>query len=444
MQQLRRLTLPADLERVAALPDPEESLFKEAAAEQVFQVATSFLHMWIELLCMPSPPSGPGVSHTCHECGRRVRLDGWSLWNRALFVVGAYYDLALCQLWGAEPRPAPHAEKLISQISDASKPVQERDRSSRKEHGDITTGCSLLAYYGAALSSIGLDSSLGAFVSRLPFDPALHAAMELVVYAALSYLGSTARFDIPRGQLALCSRLMGTIAKLQRRSVGSEKKLVMAHKVGPFSAIRLAELPALARQDAAEITKYGQKHVAAVFEQQLALIMQSLGLFVVQTRTGERSVDLVCLSGDPSNAFPFLLEAKTGKRPYALPTDDERALVEYIGEVRRSVPTIGPLSFVLVVGPSPARTLGRKLERVQSRAAVPVRFCAAEEIAHLRELTPSLFPMSIFQKHMLDSPTILPTGFARELADKYEHAQALHRDLVKGMLGLEPRRSMKP
>lgn len=148
----------------------------------------------------------------------------------------------------------------------------------------------------------------------------------------------------------------------------------MEHNIGPFSAIRLQELSLLANRDKSVMRRYGKKNVERVFETQLALVlvMQSFGLYVVSTRTGQSTVDLVCISASPEERVTFLLEAKTTKATYALPKTDFRALQYYVNTVRRSLSTLPPLSFCLIVGSKASKTLGGKLAALEAEASVPV------------------------------------------------------------------------
>src|SRR6202041_1722740 len=92
------------------------------------------------------------------------------------------------------------------------------------------------------------------------------------------------------------------------------------HSRGPFSLLRLPELQLLASQDPRMQQRYGPKQVEKNFELQLALLMQSFGFYVIRTRVGERTVDLICISGDPTASYTLMVEAKTSKAPYAMPT----------------------------------------------------------------------------------------------------------------------------
>jgi hypothetical protein len=207
-----------------------------------------------------------------------------------------------------------------------------------------------------------------------------------------------------------------------------------AHKVGPFSAIRLSELAPLANRDARMVGKYGRKRIEKMFEQQLALIVQSFGFYVISTRTGERTVDLICISADPAAQFTFLLEAKTSARPYSLPRDDARALLEYIKEVQTGLTTLPQLNFVLITGPAPSSTLEKKLQALETEASVAIRFCHAHELAQLREVIPGPIPLKDFRERLLLSPRVVPTGFAQAMRSRVDELRSSHEALVRAML----------
>ena len=157
------------------------------------------------------------------------------------------------------------------------------------------------------------------------------------------------------------------------------------HKLGPFSLIRLPELSLLARRDPVIVGKYGSKQIESIFEQQLSLILQSFGFIVVRTRRGDRTVDLVCISADPRQRMTILVEAKTTKGAYSLPTDDERALLEYVRDVRENLTTMPPLAFVLIVAPKATSRIETELTSIEAKTGTPVRLISASDFAQLRE-----------------------------------------------------------
>jgi hypothetical protein len=180
--------------------------------------------------------------------------------------------------------------------------------------------------------------------------------------------------------------------------------------------------------------KYGLKRIEKVFEQQLALIVQSFGFYVISTRTGERTVDLICISADPSAHISFLLEAKTSKRPYSLPRDDARALREYIAEVQAGLTTLPPLQFALMIGPSPSTTLDRKLQALEAEVGVPIRFCSAQHFANLRGAIAGPIPLREFAERLILSQRIVSASLPEEIKTRAEQLRSSHETLVRTML----------
>lgn len=156
--------------------------------------------------------------------------------------------------------------------------------------------------------------------------------------------------------------------------------------------------------------------------------------YVVSTRTGQRTVDLICISADPTAQFTFLLEAKTSARPYTLPRDDARALLEYIQEVRGGLTTLPPLHFVLMVGPSPSATLEKKLQGLEAEARLPIRYCSADELAQLREVVAGPLPLNDFADHLLLASRVVPVGFAQTMRSRVDELRTSHEALVRTML----------
>jgi hypothetical protein len=180
--------------------------------------------------------------------------------------------------------------------------------------------------------------------------------------------------------------------------------------------------------------KYGVKHIEKIFERQLSLIFQSFGFYVVSTRIGKRTVDLVCFSDRQEAKMTFMVEAKTSAGSYGLPTDDERALVDYISDVRSSLPLLPDLKFVLILGHQPAKTLEKKLTNLEARVGIPVRFAAAQDIADLRESMPGPVPPDSFAETILTSPHVIPTGFSQTIVQRYFQKQESLDDFVQNWI----------
>jgi hypothetical protein len=203
----------------------------------------------------------------------------------------------------------------------------------------------------------------------------------------------------------------------------------------PFSSIDLFELQGLASRQPALASKYGAGGVEKQFEQQLALLMQSLGFYVVRARTGRRQVDLVCISSDPNEQYTILLEAKSTRKPYALPVSDQRALSDYTDDVRRGLVTLPPLRFVLVAAPRAASTVESKLNVLEGEVGVPIRFITAKQLASLRDLLPGPAPAASFRDLALRSDTrVLADDYPTAVAGAYAASQQAHVRFVEALL----------
>ena len=146
----------------------------------------------------------------------------------------------------------------------------------------------------------------------------------------------------------------------------------------------LDSLPALASRTEEATRTFGLKQIETLFAQQLALMAQALGFLVVPAKVGERQGDVICISNHPYTRGVFLLEAKTSRKPYALPVDDQRALHEYVKTLRATTYHLGDLQFVLLVGPVAAVRLEARLKALEATCRVPVRYCPIEHLVRFR------------------------------------------------------------
>ncbi len=195
---------------------------------------------------------------------------------------------------------------------------------------------------------------------------------------------------------------------------------------GVFSSINLSELPLLASRDPEMIQKYGSKQVERLFEKQVALIASSFGFEVGSAQIGEPMVDILC----HVPAGTFLIEAKTSSQPYALPTKDGRAIVDYVKRVRR-LEMLPPLRFVLIIGCGAAATLESKLVALENKAGAAVRFCTAADFAKLRDSTPCPLPRESFVDVILAGERVLQSEFVEEILKIDAELKKTQSDYVK-------------
>jgi hypothetical protein len=402
------------------LPLPEESALTGATPNELRRAASNFHQSWFYLLSakdlfLHGEATAPSTGET---------LDGENLWWRLFLIVGAYYDFSIRLLLRANVAGKPGVHPLpglgLSRLDEWVGKLNREDLEAlQQDLALITQGRlageeaeQLTAKLVSALRITSIEEAHEAIIweayrnlagflagtyltglfaavfgellrrTSLPLD--LIEIMDGISHRTAAQVFAGPKEDgWPPQLIKLSQRLLGTIFEQWVR-IYDEPDLDQIHRTGPFSSIRLSELAPLANRDARMMKKYGSKRIEQIFEQQLALIVQSFGLYVISTRTGERTVDLICISADPTVRFTFLLEAKTSGRPYALPRDDARALLEYIREVQAGLTTLPPLHFVLMVGPPPSLTLEKKLQALETEAGLPIRYCTAHELKEVR------------------------------------------------------------
>jgi hypothetical protein len=264
----------------------------------------------------------------------------------------------------------------------------------------------------------------------------VHAVMEDLAHSSLARLHRLS-LDAPFPQLRdLFDRLVeGGLADLAEayhdRATGWRPG---SWRPGPFSDLRVEELPLLAGRHEATIKRYGVKRVEKRFEQQLALLFQSLGFVVIETRSGSRTVDLVCISMDPNHRVTFLVEAKTSKSVYGLPAKDERALHDYVADFNRTLTTLPPLRFVMLVAHNPAKALSRKLRAFETQTGTPIRFVSALSLAQLRSDLPGPAPVGPFVELLLNGPPTTSSEFVSSLTGIYAKQQEAHKQFAQALL----------
>jgi hypothetical protein len=466
LSRLVALDISKTKEAFLNLPLPEESPLMGATSKTLHRAANNFYQSWIYLvsdkkLYLQGEATVPSTEET---------LSGKDLWWRLFFVVGAYYDFSIRLLLRGKQtvHPLPglglaKADEWVGKLNkdieavrrefillaEGNIPEEEAERlrtkllslykaSSLEEAGDAILwdmDRSLAAFFAGTYTTAVTTAVFAELLRRTNIPLELIEDMDGISHrtAAVVFAGPISSGTWPPQVRELSRRLVTTIFEQWVR-IYDRPDSDKSYRIGPFSSIRLTELAPLANRDARMSKKYGSKRIEKVFEQQLALIVQSFGLYVVSTRTGQRTVDLICISADPTARFTFLLEAKTSGRPYALPRDDARALLEYIREVRAGLTTLPPLHFVLMIGPSPSATLEKKLQGLEAEAGLPIRYCSAHELAQLREVVAGPLPLNDFTDYLLLASRVVPAGFAQTMRSRVDELRSSHEALVRTML----------
>lgn len=417
---------------LVALPVPDETELAELPVRALKSLETRILDLWIQAI-EEIPPSLSGKIYLNRIKGDPSPANLEELTSSSVAHCAVYF-LALTRLLIEKCGP----EKANAWITQELQGVMEEGASNASNSSDAAAAS--LAFFGTVYSTLAARRLLAG--SPPPPEIALHEAGAHRGMRQLYVTQSKARqppgenwqlamlFGLADSAMGFLDLLYGELNTLGKR-LWRER---LHEPQGPYSAMQPAELPRLARRDSSMISKYGQKQVEEVFEEQLSLAMQSFGFVVARTSRGKRRVDLVCISRGHSEASTFLIEAKTSKDPYTLPVADQRALSEYAEQTRSRLPTLPPLRLVLVIGQSPAPSLESRLKALESTTGIPMRFCSTDLLSHLRISLVGPLDGSSFITQVLESPVILPESLVDLIVKSEDDEAQTHADYINKLL----------
>jgi hypothetical protein len=426
-----------DPDGLMTLPTPRKIWSKMPSVANLYKYADLFYKLWLSLL---SGDFGfdEAQSVVRYNCGRCIKTHEYSRdagMQRLLMIVGSAYAFCAHQLVTANETfgsddlgiPGCSAESLGKLRTEKGSTCLEWSRELLSQFVGVLQAarCLYLIRRNLLPSEMWTDA-----YEQILADSVLdvyHVLDKSTTAEGVCRLGMEAAM-LMRRVTAYSLHLQSSVYRWPARPWSE------THTSGPFSLLRLPELQLLASQDEQMSRRYGAKAVEKTFESQLALLTQSLGFYVIKTRTGERTVDLVCVSGDPSASFTMMIEAKTTKAAYSLPTKDERALVEYVSTVQEGLTTSPNLALVLVVGSAASKTLDGRLRRVEVATGVPTRFCTAQQLATLRESILGPLPLSLFKKQILDASRVVPTENIQAIVQSVNARSAAQEALVRAFL----------
>ncbi len=427
-----------DPERLMTLPSPSALWPKPPPTASLYKYANKFYNLWLGLLSgdFGYDQGQSTVSYSCGRCSLTHEYSRDQALQRLLMIVGCIYAYCAHQLVTAGALnesddlgiPGCSARSFSELKASKGSTCLEWSRDLLEKFVGVLQAARSLyllrrrdienEMWADAFEQILADSTLGIY----------HVSERSITAEGSCQYGMEAAMLIRR-LTGFSLHLQSSVFRWPARPWSE------THASGPFSLLRLPELQLLASQDQRMQQLYGPKMVEKVFESQLALLMQSLGFYVIKTRTGERTVDLVCISGDPAASFTMMLEAKTTKAAYTLPTKDERALIEYVSTVQESLTTSPKLGLVLIVGSAASRTLGSRLRRVETTSGVAVRFCRAQQLATLRESILGPLPLVLLKKELLSAPNIVPASFVKGIVNNLNERYKAQEALVRTFLG---------
>ena len=423
--------LPKTLSRLLALPPPADSYLKKSRYNTIRHATEEFLRSWKQMPQEYDEFCKCSESYKCPSCGAEHELSGRDLWCRKFFIVGTYYDFLVRQLIskGNRSKKQDLAPGLnLSAYSQFLKKFPQKAQSP-----DPPVGHMIIAEYLSCLMPTfftGLFRDMP-YISNFPmsvFEEQSHNSM----YSLHKYSLSASHPDLRRCAHKLAHGLLDLL-----KNVYSSERIVWNkdHRSGPFSALLTHELALLASRDKKLLSRYGAKQVEKVFEKQLALLFQSYGFYVVATKVGQKTVDLICISSDPRQKMTILVEAKTSGKPYSLPTKDRRALVEYAKDVKKSLTGMPNLEFVLITGPQPGSTLEGRLSKLEAEIQTPARYITAAELAAVRECMPGPLPMEALRNDVILSGTRILKNLDKSILKTHQSQQQAYSQFVSAMLG---------
>lgn len=201
--------------------------------------------------------------------------------------------------------------------------------------------------------------------------------------------------------------------------------------------LMISDLELLARRDALMLERHGGS-AARVFEDQLEILFRSFGFGVVRARPGQERVDLLCIA-PARQAFSFIVDAKSSKRPYQLPTDDRRAIEQYVRDIRASkLDSFAQLDFLLLVVGESAAMLDSRLAQLERIIHVPCRAIHAKELAHLRQQVAGPLDPEKFRDLCVGKERLIPRNRVDRLiavTQKFETLQSSIADLaIRGLM----------
>ena len=410
--------------QLLSLPAPERFDFGSPTTKQQEHFLGNFFALWQQIVAPSFEPPLKRHQHTCPKDHFHT-IEGKDIDGCAFLSICAYYDHVLRRFIAKEGHGLPPGFQLSAWAKFHDKQSASECKDQRLKRIRVMSS----NYFQTACASYFART-----FKRCPIPAGLITVFESSAHNGLKNLFEHVSYFDARYDRIAANRLMAGALELVCAAYEADGSFNKEHKPGPFSSIHLDELSLLARRDPSVIKKYGEKRVEKVFEGQLALIIQSFGMYVVSTETGRRTVDLVCLSGQTEERITFLVEAKSSKHPYSLPTKDARALRDYVADIQRSLPTLPELRFVLIIAQKAGTKLAVKLAQLESQAGVPVRFITAQQVADLREAVPGPMPMRIFSERLLQSEPIINDCLVKTIVEAYNAEQRAHKQFVESML----------
>jgi hypothetical protein len=202
--------------------------------------------------------------------------------------------------------------------------------------------------------------------------------------------------------------------------------------LGNFSAaaLRVGDLPLLARRvpEMAEI--YGMSTERA-FERQLAVLFTSLGFAVVESIPGRRWVDFLCVADGPTPATIAIEAKSTSHSEYVFRADAQRALIEHVEHVQRTLHGLPPLRLVLIVAPAFSSGAVERIGQVAEHTGVMCRGFPLDLLCDLRQRHVGRLGFDAFERVIAQSSYVIDQNAVDEILSAFAAESEDLRNLIE-------------
>lgn len=181
-----------------------------------------------------------------------------------------------------------------------------------------------------------------------------------------------------------------------------------------YNALRLGDLYLLANRSTEMSQTYGMS-IERAFERQLTLLFTSLGFAVIESKPGKRQVDLVCIGGDRSPQTMVVEAKSTSSKRYDFRAADQRALIEHVEEVRRTLRDLPSVQLALIVAPAFSAGAATRIEEAGRRLALPCHGLPVAQLVKLREDHLGHISTDDMVEQIRSGPTIVDKGVIQSI-----------------------------
>jgi hypothetical protein len=445
--QLAGLSLPKDVDRILDLGPPEEE-FRDDFDDPGRVLLARFRELWC---CLTTPD---GVVESLIEPTDDDQGTGrfWSLFAK----LGMYYGYLARRDATTDPQEffqwtntAACAEPLIPapavSADEAAEPEAPKERLEwlrAKRARNIRA----IAHRQSAAEIRGFDAPLLSLMMphvayRTADTPEEVAQLEINLEAEMlsAYADLLERIRESTGPLReMLEHQLQQLLEYGSYIYLEERKDFASAPESAFSDRWLDKLVQMSRRNPRLAERDGLKNLEKQFERNLSLLLQTLGLQTVPALSGEEAADILCVARAGQTKFTMLVDAKSGKAPYALPKADQRAIADYVRQTVGSLADLPDLRCVLIVGHGPAGTVAGKLQTLETRIGVPLRFIDAVGLADLRKQMSGPVRADLLLQMLLEAGPVIGADDLKKLRERHSRLEATFVEFVRGMRQAAP------